>query len=101
MGEGTGVLESSVLSGCFPQPEEQQAVEESGVLPLVLLKPQGFCGDGRGSVQDSDSVFDYFSLFERFYFLTFTFHCSYSVCVLSICIPWCRCGVSSLRPCEF
>lgn len=52
MGEGTGVLESSVLSGYFPQPKEQQAVEESGVLPLVLLKPQVFCSDSRDSVQD-------------------------------------------------
>lgn len=54
MGERTGVLESSVLSGRFPQPKEQQAVEESGVLPPVLLKPQGFCSDSRDSVQDSD-----------------------------------------------
>lgn len=47
--EGSGVLESSVLSGCFPQPKEQQAVEKSGVLPLVLLKPQVFCRDSRDS----------------------------------------------------
>lgn len=65
MGERTGMLESSVLSGCFPQSKEQQAVDESGVLPPVL-QPQVFCGDSRDSVQDSDrtpsSVFDYFSV---------------------------------------